>query len=117
MKSTTEKLQEYYLQEKVYDKVTWHYPEGKGCPDLKCAKVHFQIIMKWLDKNGLLSSYGKELYSAGVSSDFALTSDMLTDVGKIVLDKCYKKWISTITYGEVPNTKILDDTLKSVQNK
>jgi len=29
------------MKKTVYNKVKWHYPEGKGCPDLKTATIHF----------------------------------------------------------------------------
>lgn len=98
----------------VYDKVSWHYPEGKDCPSLDAAMRHFKIIMEWLKKKNLLSQYGEEIYDAGIDSDFALTSDMLTDKGNLVLQKCYRKWLKTINYEKVPSVELLEECLKSL---
>jgi hypothetical protein len=93
---------------KVYDKVKWHYPEGKNCPSLDAAKRHFVAIMEWSHKNGLLSDYGNELYELGLDSDFALTSDMFTDEGKEILDRGYEKWLRLIAYDRKPDTAFWD---------
>jgi len=94
---------------RIYDKVSWHYPEGKGCPDLETAKKHFRILLDWLKKNNLLTDYGKEVYEIGVDSDFTITSDMLNEVGNSIMEKCYKKWLTTFNYGGPVNTSLLDD--------
>jgi hypothetical protein len=39
---------------KVYDKVSWHFPEGKNCPDIETAKNHFIKLMNWLKKKAKL---------------------------------------------------------------
>lgn len=76
----------------VYDKVSWHYPEGKNCPSLEAAKIHFLVMMKWLKENNLLSTEGEEVWELGVDADFSITSTMLNEKGKIF-------WISTIPSG------------------
>ena len=97
---------------KTYDKVRWHFPEGKGCPSVEAAKVHFVVVMKWLKDNGLLSAEGIEAAETGIDSDFALTSHLLTAKGNRVLDRCYSAWVRTIRYGETPSVKLLDRGLR-----
>lgn len=101
----------------VYDKVKWHYPEGKGCPNLDAAKVHFDVAMNWLKKKKLLSSYGEKLLDVGIDSDFAITSDMLTEDGNRVFSACYKKWLSSVVYGKKPNTEEFDRCYNSILGK
>lgn len=96
---------------RTYDKVAWHYPEGKGCPDLDAAKIHISVVMKWLKSNGLLSAEGVEALDAGIDSDFALTAHMLTPKGVHVLDCCYQKWLRSVRYGKMPTTDLLDKHL------
>ena len=96
---------------KTYDKVRWHFPEGKGCPSLEDAKIHFSVVMKWLKDNDLLSVEGIEAAETGIDSDFALTSHMLTAKGNRILDRCYSVWVSTIRYGEKPSVELLDKCL------
>lgn len=97
---------------KTYDKVLWHFPEGKGCPSVEVAKIHFSVVMKWLNDNDLLSAEGVEAAEIGIDSDFALTSHMLTDKGNRILDQCYSVWVSTIRYGEKPSVELLDRCLR-----
>jgi len=74
---------------KIYDKVSWHYPEG-NCTSLKAAKSHFIAIMKWLKENELLSHEGEEIFDLGIiDSDFSITSSMLNKKGNDVIMKCY----------------------------
>lgn len=95
----------------TYDKVSWHYPDGKNCPDLDAAKAHFGVLMRWLGSQDLLSEEGQEAINAGVDSDFALTSHMLTDKGNRLLKICYAEWARTARYGVQPSMSILDDCL------
>ena len=95
----------------TYDKVSWHFPDGKNCPDLDAAKVHFDVLMDWLESRGLLSEEGQEAMGAGVDSDFAITSYMLTDKGYRLLKICYAEWTRTVKYGVRPSMSILDDCL------
>jgi hypothetical protein len=97
---------------KTYDKVRWHFPEGKGCPSVEAAKTHFDVAMKWLNDNGLLSAEGIEAAETGIDSDFALTSHMLTPKGNRVLGRCYSAWAQTIHYGEKPSVELLDKCLR-----
>ena len=99
------------MSSKTYDKVRWHFPEGKNCPSLDAAKVHFNVVMKWLKDKGLLSQEGLEANDLGVDSDFAITSHMLTAQGNQVLERCYSEWVSMVHYGEKPNVALLDKCL------
>ncbi|MCS6925430.1 MAG: hypothetical protein NZ578_05960 [Candidatus Binatia bacterium] len=96
----------------TYDKVRWHFPEGKGCPSLEAAKIHFRVIMKWLKDNNLLSEEGIEALESGIDSDFALTSHLLTPTGNRVLERCYSAWLSTVRYGEEPSVALLERCLQ-----
>ena len=96
----------------VYDKTSWHYPDGHGCPSLEAAKRHLQILMDWLHEEGLLNDYGLEIYEIGVDEDFALTSDMLTNRGNAILELCYADWLKTVDYEHLPSTTILERHLK-----
>lgn len=93
---------------KTYDKVSWHFPEGKGCQSLEAAIIHFTVVMQWLQKKGLLSTEGHEAMQNGIDSEFSLTAYMLTADGVGILDKCYSNWVSSIQYGKVPSTDLLD---------
>lgn len=98
---------------RTYDEVQWHYPDGKGCPGLDAAKIHFRVVTGWLKENGLLSPEGVESVDSGIDSDFALTTHMLTPRGIRILEKCYPQWLRTVHYGETPTTDLLDRCLKS----
>jgi len=100
----------------VYDKVSWHYPEGKNCSNLEAAKVHFFAVMKWLKKNSLLSAEGEEILELGIDSDFSITSSMLNEKGNEVFKKHYSSWLKTIDYSKNVDTKILDDGLREYKS-
>jgi len=85
---------------KVYDKVPWHYPEGKNCPSLSAAKIHLKSIMNWLKNKNLLSDEGLEIYNIGVDADFAITSSMLTKKGNEIMQKGYSNWLKMIDYNQ-----------------
>lgn len=96
----------------VYDKVSWHYPEGKNCPSLDAAKVHFVFVMAWLKENNLLSDEGNEIYDVGIDADFSITSSMLNRKGNDILKKHYSEWLSNIGYSEYVDLKILEKGLQ-----
>jgi hypothetical protein len=100
----------------VYDKVSWHYPEGKNCPSVEAAKVHLSAVMKWLNKNNLLSEEGKEIFEIGVDVDFSITSSMLNEKGNDVLKKYYSSWLKTVDYSKNIDLKILDNGLREHKN-
>jgi len=83
----------------VYDKVSWHYPGNKNCPNLETAISHFRSVMSWLRKNSLLSTEGREiLRRSGIDSDFYIISAMLNNRGYEILQAYYSKWLKTIDY-------------------
>ena len=102
--------------EMTYDKVSWHFPEGPGCPSLDAAKVHFDVVMHWLKSKDLLSEEGCETMEIGIDSDFALTSYMLTDKGNQLLGTCYAEWANTVQYGRQPSVKLLEDRLRRIES-
>lgn len=95
----------------VYDKVSWHFPEGQNCPSLDAAKLHFIAVMKWLKENNLLSGEGEEILELGIDADFSITSLMLNKKGNDVLKKYCSSWLKTIDYSEKIDFKVLDDGL------
>lgn len=102
----------------VYDKVSWHYPEGKDCPNLNTAKGHISAIMSWLKKNNLLSEEGKEIFNLGIGAHFSITSAMLTGKGNDVMELYYKKWLNSIDYSDDPkkvDLTILNNGLKEIK--
>ena len=96
----------------TYDKVSWHFPDGKSCRNLEAAQIHFDALMSWLQSQYLLSEEGREVMEFGVDSDFSLTSYMLTDMGNRLLTACYAEWVSTVTYGVRPSMGSLEDYLR-----
>jgi hypothetical protein len=100
----------------TYDKVSWHFPEGKNCPSLEAAKVHLDVVMYWLESEGLLSAEGSEVMEIGIDSDFALTSYMLNDKGNQLLARYYAEWVSTVQYGTRPSVKLLEDRLQKIES-
>ncbi len=99
----------------TYDKVSWHFPDGKNCPSLEAAKVHFDVVMHWLESQNLLSPEGREAIEIGIDSDFSLTSYMLTDTGNQLLVTCYAEWARTIQYGIRPSVRLLESCLWNIQ--
>ena len=95
----------------VYDKVSWHHPEGQNCPNLEAAKVHFRFIMKWLKENSLLSEEGEEILKFGICANFSITSPMLNGKGNNILEKHYSNWLKTVDYPKNISLNILDDAL------
>jgi hypothetical protein len=100
----------------TYDKVSWHFPDGKNCPSLEAAKVHFDVVMRWLESRNLLSVEGREAMEIGIDSDFSLTSYMLTDKGNQLLATCYAEWASTVRYDTQPSVRLLEDRLRRVES-
>jgi len=98
---------------KVYDKLTWHFPEGNNCPNIDAAKNHFEVIMKWLSKNDLLSKEGKEVYVLGIGSDFSINSAMLTERGNHIFENHYSKLLKEIDYKSEDTFNKLEKFLRS----
>ncbi len=99
---------------KIYDKVNWHFPDGKKCPSLEKAKQILATTMKWLNKNNLLSDYGKELHDIGVDSDFSITDQMLTDRGNLLMSNFYDTWLAMLDYQKEPFTNYFDEVITHI---
>lgn len=93
----------------VYDKVKWHYPDGKNCPDLPHAKQHFVILMEWLSRKGYLTEYGKEMYETGIDADFSLTSEMVMQPASELLAKNYNEWLADLKYDGLASGSFWDE--------
>lgn len=102
---------------KTFDKVSWHFPEGKGCPSLEAAKLHLVAVMQWLKVNDLLSPEGLELAELGVHSEFSLNAHMLLPEGNKVLNECYAAWLRTVRYGQKPSMALLDKCLSATKKQ
>lgn len=98
----------------VFDKVKWHYPDGKNCPDLAHAMRHFKELAGWLQNNSLLSAYGQEVIAEGIDSEFSLTSEMLTETGNRVLGARYQEWLNTLDYAESCDFRLLTTELQNI---
>jgi hypothetical protein len=84
----------------VFDKVAWHYPEGKDCPSLEAGRRHIEAMLRLLGEHGLLSEEGREaLEQEELGPDFSLTSDLVTPEGEAALAKHYDAWLKLVTYG------------------
>lgn len=101
----------------TYDKVSWHFPEGKGCPNLGAAKVHLRVVMQWLKDKKLLSSEGREAFESGIDSEFSLTAHMVTAEGNRILGECYALWVRTIQYGQKPSMELLENCLRESKTR
>lgn len=95
----------------VFDKVSWHYPEGHGCPSLDAAKLHFIAVMAWLKKNNLLSDEGKEVLELGIDADFSIVSSMLNAKGNDIFKQYYSNLLKSINYSNKIDLHVLDDAL------
>jgi len=104
------------MNNKVYDKVKWHYPEGDACENLETAKIHFEAILGWFDQHDLFTEYGKEIYDLGVDSGTSITSDMFTEAGIKVLEKCYDLILNNLEYGKKPSLGCFEDCLKYISD-
>lgn len=101
----------------TYDKVSWHFPEGTGCPSLERAKEHIRTLMDGLSSQDLLSDFGKEVQEIPISSDTAVTSDMLTDEGDRILPTVHKEWVKTVDYSVSPDVSALIRLLREAANQ
>ncbi|EBK2060126.1 hypothetical protein MJ257_12305 [Paenibacillus timonensis] len=92
----------------VYDKASWHL-EGTQLTGLE----HLKVVMDWLKQHNLLSDAGLEVYELGVDQEFSLTSEMVTDEGKKLLDENYKDWTRVISANYI-SCDLLDHVLSSI---
>jgi hypothetical protein len=89
----------------IYDKFSWHYPEGKNCSYSE-AKEYFSALMKWLKTNNLLSDDGIEIFNIGIDEDFSVNSFMLTQKGNLFLEKYFENWLKSISYENIDLEKL-----------
>lgn len=101
---------------KVYDKVKWHYPEGKGVPSLRAGMRHLVVIFHWLKKNNLLTEEARIMPPSKWGQDYSLISDDVLPEGQKLLDLYYDKWLDRLTsYRKKPSTLYLDKCLKKIR--
>ncbi|MEK4439107.1 hypothetical protein [Paenibacillus sp. FSL K6-2862] len=93
----------------VYDKASWHLES-----DSPTGLEHLQAIMDWLNQQKLLSEEGLEIFELGVDQEFSLTSEMVTEEGKDLLDSYYTNWTKAITPSEI-SLEILNRGLSSIR--
>lgn len=93
----------------VYDKASWHLES-----DLPTGLEHLRAIMDWLEQQKLLSDDGLEIFELGVDQEFSLTSEMVTEEGKELLDAYYTNWTKAITPSEI-SFEILEHGLISIR--
>lgn len=96
---------------RVYDKVSWHFPDRSGCFRLQDATNHFEALMKWLHRHQLLSPYGSEIFTQHIGEDFSITSEMLSSDANDLLEKYYDEWLKTIEYGKTISMEFWDEKL------
>ncbi|HPE41359.1 MAG TPA: hypothetical protein PLI77_09770 [Bacteroidales bacterium] len=99
----------------VYDKFSWHYPEGQNCTYNE-AKRYFFILMSWLKKQELLSEEGLESFDVGIDDDFSINSHMLNNKGNLFLKQYYDKWMKKNSYSDL-DTNLLDNMYKEFESK
>ena len=97
----------------VYDRVRWHYPEGRGCESMASALRHFETLMGWLARHELLSEEGCEAMDC-INSQFALTSELVTARGRRLLDRYYQTWLAQIDYDASISMDRWDRWLESI---
>jgi len=100
---------------KVYDKVSWHFPEGNNCPSIEAATRHFRVLVDWLRQHALLSPFGEAVAEQEMGEDFSVTSEMLTEKGQALLDKHYDDWLDTLDYETAPTATYWDSRLRDAR--
>jgi hypothetical protein len=98
----------------VYDSVWAHWPVAKqdGVKTVEQAKNHLDVVMRWLDKHGLLSEKGAQAIASGsVPKTFQLDSGMVGEKGRRLLSAAYFDWLGSVRYGKEPKTDKLDKAL------
>ena len=94
---------------KIIDKASWQIDNGV---DKKNVIEHFIFIFKWLDKNDLLTSDGKEMLDIGIDSSISLNEKMVNEKALKFLEKYYDEYIKNIQYGIKEDEKLLDKYYK-----
>ncbi len=73
----------------VWDKAKWHSEQGD-------AGGHIFFILNWLKAKKLTTLDGDEEALGRMGDDTTLNSDMVTERGKVFLDKYYDNWLDII---------------------
>ena len=94
---------------KIIDKASWQIDNGA---DKKNVIEHFIFIFKWLDKNNLLTSDGKEMLDIGIDASISLNEKMVTEKALKFLEEYYDEYIKNIQYGIKEDEKLLDKYYK-----
>ena len=71
---------------KIYDKASWHIDCGE---DEKTVIDRFKAIFDFLNLKELLNEDGKELFDLGIDNSVSIHENLVTDKGKILLDKVF----------------------------
>ena len=95
----------------IYDKASWHYPEG--CSELKAAVAHIDVALRWLEDHNMLTREGKEVLELGVDEEASITSRMLTEQGQSIMDAAYASWLKKVTYTGRLSTASFDKVVEA----
>lgn len=94
---------------KIIDKASWQIDSGANKTNVI---EHFVFIFKWLAKNNLLSSDGKEVLDIGIDTSISLNDKMVTEKALKFLEKYYDEYVKNIQYGIKEDEKLLDKYYK-----
>lgn len=73
---------------KIYDKAKWHIDAGE---DSGVVIDKLKAVLEFLNKEGMLTSEGKEILDLGVDSSVSIHERMLTDKGRNFMESNYDK--------------------------
>ena len=76
---------------KIYDKAQWHIDAGENS---KAVIDKLKVVLEFLDKEGMLTSEGKEIMDLGVDSSISIHERMLTEKGINFMESNYDKLIN-----------------------
>jgi len=93
---------------KVYDKSSWHI-DADVAHDVVYA--HFKNIFHWLNEKGFLNNDGDEIYELGSFGDTSLHDGLLTETGKLFIEKNYADVLKQVPYGDAKIIDVLNDKL------
>jgi hypothetical protein len=92
---------------KIYDKAQWHIDAGENS---KAVIDKLKVVLEFLDKEGMLTSEGKEIMDLGVDSSISIHERMLTDKGRNFMESNYDKLMHL-------STEKIISTLEELINK
>ena len=73
---------------KIYDKAQWHIDAGENSG---AVIDKLKAVLEFLDKEGMLTTEGKEIMDLGVDSSISIHERMLTDKGRNFMESNYDK--------------------------